>query len=80
MFSRESNLILCHVRFFNSLIRRVSEEILKTLRMAHNNAKYLNVPTENLIVSQCVIGRGTPTKRYQIHAKGIHILNYFIVL
>jgi ribosomal protein L22 len=50
--------------------RRVSGEILKCVKMAQANAKNQAIPSENLIVSNLIIGRGKPLKRFEIKAKG----------
>lgn len=52
--------------------RVISKEVLKTIKMASNNAKNLQIPTDDLVVSHLIIGRGTPIKRIQMHAKGGH--------
>jgi len=50
--------------------RKVADDVLKTIKMARNNAQYLGVPTENLVVAHTIIERQTPIKRIQYKAKG----------
>jgi len=50
--------------------RKVAEYILKTIKMARNNARNLGIPTENLVVATIIIEKQKPIKRIKFRGKG----------
>lgn len=50
--------------------RKCSRDVLKCVKMARANAKHLNVPSENLVLAEMIMGTAPMRKNIQFHAKG----------